>query len=63
MTHDLIDFGTLYRAALAERDPQRKQVLLSQVQQAISNTEPGEGASGSKCTPESGPLSKVNAAA
>lgn len=32
-----IDFGKLYRAAFAERDPQRKQLLLSQVQTAISN--------------------------
>jgi len=63
MTHDLADFGTLYRAAFAERDPQRKQVLLSQVQRAISNTEPDEGASGHKFAPESVPLSKVSAAA
>ena len=39
MTHDTpVDFGKLYRAAFAERDPQRKQLLLSEVQKAISNT-------------------------
>lgn len=36
------DFSTLYRAAYAERDPQRKQMLLSQVQQVIANSEQGE---------------------
>lgn len=35
----LTDFATLYRAAFAERDPQRKQVLLSQVQRLISSTD------------------------
>ena len=33
--NNVIDFGKLYRAAFAERDPERKQVLLSQVQKAI----------------------------
>jgi hypothetical protein len=63
MTHDLIDFGKLYRAALAERDPQRKQILLSQVQRAISKTEPEEQASRPKFAPESAALPKLNAVA
>ena len=62
MTHDVIDFGKLYRAALAERDPQRKQILLSQVQRVISSTEPEEQAPGTKFAPESAVLPKVAAA-
>jgi hypothetical protein len=33
------DFGALYRSAFAERDPEKKQMLLSQVQRAISDSE------------------------
>lgn len=36
------DFSTLYRAAYAERDPQRKQMLLSQVQEVIASSDPSE---------------------
>lgn len=32
------DFGELYRAAFAERDPQLKQALLASVQKAISES-------------------------
>ncbi len=34
---DAYDFTKLYRAAFAERNPDRKLVLLGQVQQAIEN--------------------------
>jgi len=36
------DFGALYRSAFAERDPERKQMLLSQVQKAINNSKQKE---------------------
>ena len=59
----MIDFGTLYRAAFAERDPKRKQVLLSQVQKAISGSGQEEITAMVKLGPQSAPLSKVSAAA
>ncbi len=36
------DFGSLYRAAFAERDPDRKLILLSQVQKVIKPWEQEE---------------------
>jgi hypothetical protein len=57
------DFGSLYRAAYAERDPQRKQILLSQVQQAIANSEPAESRSMVKLGPQSLITPKVAAVA
>jgi len=32
-----VDFGTLYRAAFAERDAEKKQLLLKQVQSVIAS--------------------------
>jgi hypothetical protein len=58
----MIDFGALYRAAFAERDPQRKQALLSQVQRLISRAEVD---SGMPLAPQSGhaSLGKLSSAA
>jgi hypothetical protein len=54
MTHDTpLDFGRLYRAAFAERDPQRKQLLLSEVQKVISNNSQRETVSIAKLGPQS----------
>jgi len=36
------DFRELYRAAFAERDPEKKLLLLSQVQQVVKPWEPEE---------------------
>jgi hypothetical protein len=60
---NMIDFGTLFRAAFAERDPERKQVLLSQVQRAIASCEPGENAPMIKLGLQSVSQSKIVAAA
>jgi hypothetical protein len=59
--NDVSDFGELYRSAFAERDPQRKQILLSQVQQAISDTEQDETVV--KLSPQSLSSSKMAAVA
>jgi len=62
MKHDTpLDFGRLYRAAFAERDPQRKQLLLSEVQKAISNTPQEEIVTLPKFGPQSVTVSKVSA--
>jgi hypothetical protein len=61
--NNVSDFGELYRSAFAERDPQRKQILLSQVQQAISNTEQDETVSMVKLSPRSLSASKMAAVA
>lgn len=50
---NMIDFGTLYRAAYAERDPDRKQVLLGRVQKAISESEQDETRALVKLSPQS----------
>ncbi|MBV8052752.1 MAG: hypothetical protein JOZ80_16310 [Acidobacteriaceae bacterium] len=64
MTHDTpVDFGKLYRAAFAERDPQRKQLLLSQVQKAISNTVQDENITLPKFGPQSIAVRQVSALA
>lgn len=39
MNHDNKDFGELYRAAFAERDPDTKVVLLGEVRKAIDEWE------------------------
>jgi len=36
MTMECKDFGKLYRAAFAEREPERKVILLKQVQDVIN---------------------------
>jgi len=38
MKHNNVDFGTLYRAAFAERDAEKKQLLLKQVQSVIASS-------------------------
>jgi hypothetical protein len=48
----MIDFGNLYRAAYAERDPERKQILLERVQKAISQSEQDESTSMVKLGPQ-----------
>jgi hypothetical protein len=64
MTHDTaVDFGKLYRAAFAERDPQRKQLLLSQVQKAISNISQEETVTLPKFAPRSVTAPDVSATA
>jgi hypothetical protein len=64
MTHDTpVDFGRLYRAAFAERDPQRKQVLLSEVQKVISSTQHEETVAMAKFGPQSVTIPKVSATA
>jgi hypothetical protein len=64
MTHDRpFDFGRLYRAAFAERDPQRKQLLLSEVQKVISNNSQEEPVSMSKLGPQSLSVSRNSAVA
>jgi hypothetical protein len=64
MTHEIpIDFSALYRAAFAERDPQRKQILLSQVQKLISNTLQEEGVPLSRIGVQSVSLPKISAVA
>jgi hypothetical protein len=64
MKHDLSgDFGALYRAAFAERDPQRKQVLLSQVQRLISSAGPDEALSMMALAPQSVSFVKLSSAA
>jgi hypothetical protein len=60
---NMIDFGTLYRSAFAERDPERKQMLLSQVQRAITISEQDETTAVVKLGPQSEQLSKVRAIA
>lgn len=60
---NMIDFGALYRSAFAERDPERKQLLLSQVQQAISTTQQDEPGSVAKLGPQSLSAPKMAAAA
>jgi hypothetical protein len=61
MTHDTpVDFGNLYRAAFAERDPQRKQLLLSEVQKAISSTAQDETVILPKFGPQSVTVSNVS---
>jgi hypothetical protein len=55
------DFATLYRAAYAEHDPERKQILLGQVQKAISDSEQGENTTIVKLGPQS--VSKAAVAA
>ena len=57
------DFGTLYRAAYAERDPDRKQILLGQVQKAISQSEQDEHATMVKLGAQSAEPSKAAVAA
>jgi hypothetical protein len=57
------DFGTLYRSAFAERDPEKKQILLSQVQQAISDSEQERTASTIKLAAQSASESKITAVA
>lgn len=42
MNRDATNFGELYRAAFAERDPQRKCILLGEVQRVINNWEQSE---------------------
>jgi len=61
--HNSIDFGKLYRSAVAERDPERKQVLLSQVQKAIRKCEQEEITALVKLGSQSAQLSKVQAVA
>jgi hypothetical protein len=61
--NNVSDFGTLYRSAFAERDPEKKQMLLNQVQKVISNSEQNEKASKVKLAPQSVPVSKISAAA
>jgi hypothetical protein len=61
--NNVVDFGALYRSAFAERDPQRKQILLSQVQKAIRNTEQDETVSIVKLSPQSLSSSKIGAIA
>jgi hypothetical protein len=64
MTQDnMIDFGTLYRTAFAERDPERKQILLSQVQKAITTSERDETTAVVKLGPQSAQVSKVRVVA
>jgi len=58
---NMIDFGTLYRAAYAERNPERKQILLSEVQKVIRSSEPEEVPAMIKLAPQSTP--KVSVAA
>jgi len=61
MTHDTpLDFGRLYRAAFAERDPQRKQMLLSEVQKAITSTAQEETFIVPKFGPQSVTVSNVS---
>jgi len=61
--YDTNDFGSLYRAAFAERDPEKKQILLSQVQKAISSSEQEEITAMVKLGPRAAVLPKVSAAA
>ncbi len=64
MTRDTFaDFGRLYRAALAERDPQKKQLLLSEVQRVISHSQKDEPVSVAKFGPQSVSSSKITATA
>lgn len=60
--NNIIDFGILYRTAYAERDPERKQILLSQVQNAIRNCEQDEMAT-TKLGPQMAQFSKITAVA
>lgn len=39
MANDFEDFGQLYRAALAEGDPEKKSLLLKEVQRALEQWE------------------------
>jgi len=57
------DFGALYRSAFAERDPERKQMLLSQVQKAISDSEQQKSGSTIKFGSQSVSDPKIAAAA
>jgi len=57
------DFGALYRSAFAERDPERKQMLLSQVQRAIGNCKEEEPAPGVKLSAQSASPSIIAAVA
>jgi len=59
---NMIDFGTLYRAAYAERNPERKQILLSEVQKVIRSSEQEEVAA-IKLASQRAQLPKVSAAA
>jgi hypothetical protein len=45
MNSDTTNFGELYRAAFAEKDPDRKCVLLGEVQRVIKSWEQSEGTS------------------
>jgi hypothetical protein len=51
------DFGTLYRSAFAERDPERKQMLLTQVQTLINKSGQDELHTNVKLGPQAVPLS------
>jgi hypothetical protein len=57
--NNVSDFGTLYRSAFAERDPEMKQMLLNQVQKVISNCEKDEMSPMVKLAPQSVPVSKI----
>ncbi|HXW92337.1 MAG TPA: hypothetical protein VEK33_17430 [Terriglobales bacterium] len=46
------DFGSLYRAAFAERDPDKKLVLLSQVQKVVKPWECDEITAAGKSNPQ-----------
>jgi hypothetical protein len=59
----VVDFGALYRSAFAERDPERKQMLLNQVQRLISDFEQGETQLSVKLGPQSVPLPRISAVA
>ena len=53
MTSDTFrNFGELYRAAFAERDPERKSLLLREVQQTIERWDEPPQAWGEKKRPE-----------
>lgn len=51
--NNVSDFGELYRSAFAERDPEKQQMLLNQVQKVISNCEQEEPVSMVKLSPRS----------
>jgi len=57
------DFGSLYRAAFAERDPDKKLVLLSQVQKVVKPWEHDEITAAGKWNPQAQLSSREKAAA
>jgi hypothetical protein len=61
--NNVTDFGTLYRSAFAERDPEKKQALLNQVQRLISKCEQDEKPLNVRLALQPMPRSKIAAAA